>query len=276
MLRFTQLLLCVSLLLGASTVSSDSIKFELPPESLAQWYKPLNKRQVWLHTMFRLRREMQAVEEYVAAGDRVHVEKWAHRLIEDYNSIATMVPEWRDELEPIWVEKLQHAATTGDFEMVTLSLKKLNHSCRACHDSYQAQSVLLYRVPDYQALKVSDGEQGELSYADLMDQLSLTINRIKIAIEDRQWQAAQRASAQFEQRLGLLQQSCSACHKEPQPEERILGEKSQQLLRSLSQQIEQQAAKPAASMLGKAAVAICARCHGVHRTLGDLKHLFEQ
>ena len=40
----------------------------LPPTSLAQWYKPANKRQVWLHNMFKLRRELQAVVEYASSA----------------------------------------------------------------------------------------------------------------------------------------------------------------------------------------------------------------
>lgn len=273
---FTSLSLCLGLLLNASAVQSETIQFELPPDSLAQWYKPANKRQVWLHTMFRLRREMQAVENYLAEGDGEHVQKWSQRLIKDYSSIAKMVPEWRDELELEWLEKLRESAKSSDFEMVSLSLKKLRHSCRSCHDSYQAQTVLLYRVPNYLELKISGPDHREVSYPDLMDQLSLAINQIKIAIEDREWQTAQHAVVLLNQRLDLLQQSCGNCHKEPLSTERILGKKSRQLLHLLSQQVKQKSAKSAASTLGKTAVAICAKCHGIHRTLGDLKRRFKR
>ena len=40
-----------------------------PPASLEKWYKPANERQVWLHTMFRLRREMQAISEYAEKNE---------------------------------------------------------------------------------------------------------------------------------------------------------------------------------------------------------------
>ena len=45
------------------------VSLKKPPASLEQWYKPANKRQVWLHTMFRLRREMQAIAEYAKQDD---------------------------------------------------------------------------------------------------------------------------------------------------------------------------------------------------------------
>ena len=47
-----------------------------PPASLAQWYKPENERQVWLHNMFKLRREMQAIRLYSDNKDAKHQDKW--------------------------------------------------------------------------------------------------------------------------------------------------------------------------------------------------------
>ena len=59
-----------------------------PPASLAQWYKSDNKRQVWLHNMFKLRREMQAVRLYFDNNDAKHLEKWAPLLSEHYLKIG--------------------------------------------------------------------------------------------------------------------------------------------------------------------------------------------
>ncbi len=69
------------------------IVLKKPPASIAQWYKPQNKRQVWLHTMFKLRREMQAVEIYAKIQDAEKLQKWAAKLNQDYHKIAKMVPE---------------------------------------------------------------------------------------------------------------------------------------------------------------------------------------
>jgi hypothetical protein len=276
MSRFSRLLLCLSLLFSASVVWSGGVQLELPPASLAQWYKPANKRQVWLHTMFRLRREMQAVEQYAAERDQVHVKKWGQRLAKDYSSIADMVPEWREELELDWLDTLKEAITSSDFERVSFALKKLRHSCHSCHDSYQAQTVLLYRVPDYHELKFAGPEQGEVTYPDLMERLSLAVNQIKISIDDQAWQKARNAVVTLEGQLDVLRLSCAGCHKASQPEQQILGEESRQLLTLLDRQIEQKLVKPTASTLGKLAVAVCAKCHGIHRTLGDLKHRIEK
>ena len=73
--------------------AGDTVSLDVPPASLEQWYKPANKRQVWLHTMFRLRREMQAIGEYAEQNDRAAMDKWIKRLEKDYKKIADMVPE---------------------------------------------------------------------------------------------------------------------------------------------------------------------------------------
>jgi len=61
------------ILASISTLASaeESIHLTKPPASLAQWYKPQNKRNVWQHNMFKLRREIQAVKEYVYEYDAV-------------------------------------------------------------------------------------------------------------------------------------------------------------------------------------------------------------
>ena len=85
--------------------ASGEVSLKKPPASLEEWYKPANKRQVWLHTMFRLRREMQAIAEYAkqiepAANNQVVMQKWIKRLQKDYNKIADMVPESTLRLTP--------------------------------------------------------------------------------------------------------------------------------------------------------------------------------
>ena len=53
------------------------VSLSVPPVSIAQWYKPENRRQQFLHTMFSLRRSMQAIEEYVVLEDKNSVERWS-------------------------------------------------------------------------------------------------------------------------------------------------------------------------------------------------------
>ena len=244
----------------------------MPPASLAQWYKPANQRQVWLHTMFKLRREMQAVTEYLALEDQPRLQKWAGRLREHYLGIGKMVPEWRDELEAPVVEELAAAAAAGDFGKAAGAVRKLRLSCRSCHRDYRAVAAAMYRAPDFGKVAVEDSETLEMeSMEDVMNRLSLLVNRMKIASEDDRMPAAADALTQLRQRLDDLGVSCEKCHSDAAPRERILGGATRLSLEHIEQGIEQNDKKSIGRNLGELAVQACARCHGVHRTLSDLK-----
>lgn len=260
------------LLLSQSVQAENEKNLALPPESLAQWYKPANKRQVWLHTMFRLRREMLAVSDYTALEDIQRLKKWSDRLAQDYRKIGEMVPEWQDELELEKMATLQKAAGQGDLAQVAKAYRKLGLSCRSCHREYRAIVAALYRTADFSAIQVEDPESlEELPYKKVMQRLSLQINRIKIASEDGRKQTAVNALRNLRQSLGDLGQSCEQCHKDEVPLERILGAEMEKSLAALEQGIESADIKETGHTLGTLAVQVCARCHGVHRTLYDLK-----
>ncbi len=244
----------------------------LPPDSLAKWYKPDNKRQVWLHNMFKLRREMQAVTEYLALEDQPRLQKWAERLAEHYLKIGEMVPEWRDELEAPIAGALTDAAAAGDFERAAGAVRKLGLSCRSCHRDYRAVAAAIYRAPDFSKVSVEDSETLEMEpMEDVMNRLSLLVNRIKIASEDDRMPAAADALTQLGRRLSDLGASCDGCHSDEAPRERILGNATRSSMERIGQGIERNDKKFIGRNLGELAVQACARCHGVHRTLFDLK-----
>ena len=255
---------------GTAQAEAETINLELPPASLAQWYKPENKRQVWLHTMFRLRREMQAVKEYARQKDVIGTKKWGERLTKSYRSIPEMVPEWKNEVRLDWADILETAAQQGNFKKVLRAHNKLNASCNLCHQDFQALAAALYRSPDFSEHKIAFKGK-TVHYDRFMELLSSTLNRIKIAIEDQRPQIAKHALKQLKTQLQALGGNCSKCHQDEIPKERILGEATQKLLKGLEESIRNKQPKQAGRFLGKAAVAICARCHGVHRTLSDLK-----
>ncbi|QFY89546.2 cytochrome c [Magnetovirga frankeli] len=244
------------------------------PDSLAQWYRPNNKRQVWLHSMFALRRELQAVSEYSQGGEWVLASKWGERLAEHYLSLAEMVPEWRDELDLANLKRMRQALAEQDSSELRPALRRLGQSCQGCHGDYRALAAARYRAADFHGLEIIPAEGEAIAFKDLMGQLSLEVNRIKIASEDARWPAAQQALGQLRGRLQLLEGACSNCHgKDPVPVERILGQASQEALGELDQALRQQDAKNSGRHLGQASVMICARCHGVHRSLYDLNRL---
>lgn len=244
----------------------------IPPASLEQWYKPANKRQVWLHTMFRLRRSMQAVSQYAALEEPELLAKWSESLVKDYRSIGDMVPEWRDELELEWADRLLTSAKAMDVDALARAQRKLGSSCSGCHKEYRAVTAALYRAPDFSMIQVEDQEtMEELSYEDTMQGLSTSMNRIVIALADQRLKDAQTARAQLIARLNNLGGSCAACHQDESLREQVLGQPSMDKLEQLGKLIEANKIKESQKSIGEIAVTICASCHGTHRTLSDLR-----
>ncbi len=270
-------LLTALLLIGAAIIAPSSLGageegIVLPslPPSLGRWYKPANKRQVWLHTMFALRREMQAVSEYLDSGDWGHARAWAERLAGHYERIGEMVPEWREQLDPDELVALRAALKRRDTARARRALRALSHGCDACHRDYRALAAARYRVPTYRDRRVTvHGET--LTYPALMARLSVRLNRIKIAAMDGRKADARGAFMELRTLLDALGGDCAACHRQdPVPRERILGDGARALLDRLEQALSG-AETDSGRLLGEMAVTVCARCHGLHRTLADLR-----
>ncbi len=210
--------------------------------------------------------------EYTALSDRDRLIKWSKRLEKDYKSIADMVPEWRDELELKWADRLVTAAEKMDAEGIASAQRKLLTSCRGCHSEYRAVTAALYRAPDFSKTIVEDQETlEEMSYGDTMGGLTTSMNRIVIALADERIEAAQTAREQLAARLENLAGSCASCHQDESAQQRILGETTQKELDQLGQLIDSRKIKDSQKKIGHIAVSVCARCHGSHRTLSDLR-----
>jgi len=263
------------LLFGIALPSAGSAEerwLPLPPASIGEWYKPKNERQVWLHTMFALRREMQAVAEYGASGERALLQKWSERFVTHYRKIAEMVPEWRDELDYEALQQLQDAVGQGASDGVAAALKTIGRSCSACHREYRATTAMIYRTPDFGEIRVQgDADEPARDYPEVMEELSTLVNRIKIASEDGRHGAGLEALALLNRRLDQLSTSCGECHRDEYPKSRILGELTRESLVGLEQGLKQGDRKLAGRSLGSAAVYACARCHAIHRAPYDMR-----
>ncbi|MDH5610901.1 MAG: hypothetical protein OEY66_00405 [Gammaproteobacteria bacterium] len=256
----------------SSVYAGDSVSLDVPPASLEKWYKPANKRQVWLHTMFALRREMQAISEYAEQKDKPGMEKWISRLEKHYSKIADMVPEWKKEIKPRLLSELKMFAEKGDMYRVAKTLKMIQRTCDDCHSSYQPLVVAMYRSPHYEDIKVKDINGALESFSDNMENLSDSVNRILIALDDNHKTTALQASQNLVSQLQNLGESCNRCHKDDEyPRERILGEVTQQRFAKLKSDISAGRVKDSQDLMGEIAVTVCARCHNTHRIVNDLR-----
>jgi len=249
------------------------VNLDTPPASLEKWYKPANKRQVWLHTMFRLRREMQAIAEYAEQNNQPGMEKWISRLEKDYIKIADMVPEWEKAIKPRLLPELEMFAEKGDTYRVGQTLKMIQRTCDDCHIDYQPLVTAIYRSPHYDEIKVKDINGKPQSFEDNMEDLSKSVNRILIALDDGHKTVALQASQILAEQLKHLGDSCNSCHKEDTyPRERILGKTTRQHFESLQASINEERIKDSQKLMGEIAVSVCARCHNTHRIVYDLRN----
>lgn len=268
-LHFMLLLVLMS---GLALAQDTSRTLPLPPDSLAQWYPPANQRQVWLHTMFSLRRSMQAVGEYNALGDSKLAARWAERFAQDYKRLAAMVPEWQDEIEEAQADRLVAAARQGDSDGMTRALQRLGTTCRSCHNENRAIVTLVYRMPDYRDITVENSDtMEELPYPQHMERLGTLMNRVKIAQEDGRHGVAQTAGRSFIAGVKDLSNSCGACHKDEAPRERIFGPAIQQALTTLDKELQQNNRKGTDEALGTLGAYACGRCHSIHKNSAELR-----
>ncbi len=242
-----------------------------PPQSIGQWYKPENKRQVWLHTMFRLRREVVAIETYALAEDSPNLNKWAGMLDKDYQKIASMVPEWAPRLDLDTLAAVQNAAGEGRYKEVIAALGKLNDTCRSCHADFRTVTAALYRAPDFSGMKVADGKP----LNEHMAALSRHVNHIKIAIDDGRDGDAMTAFSNLKTGLDELGGTCVKCHnklgQKIYPDPTLSG-----AIAKLEESLRTGNLKSKGRSLGMVAVLACAQCHGTHRLAFDAKVLYSQ
>jgi hypothetical protein len=240
---------------------------KLPPDSLAQWYKPENKRQVWLHNMFKLRREMQAVEMYASQQQAEPLALWMDRLVTHYRQIREMVPEWSSRLDHITLNDLMQAQQTEQFAQIEPLLSDLRQSCDSCHSQFRAVTAMLYRAPNFEELRVKTS----LPLLESMASLNVEVNNIKIAIGEQDRPGAMDSLHALKVGMREMSTLCENCHTfSPQvyPNEAI-----SRAVDELQVALNTADAKQQSEALGVLAVKACASCHGTHRLAYDASRL---
>lgn len=247
-----------------------AIIIKTPPTELTQWYKPENKRQVWLHNMFKLRREMQAVQYYAETKDNEHLSKWALDLKVHYLKIAEMIPRWNKKLDVSSLTSLETTVDNQDYKGVLAAVNKLQNSCDSCHNDYQAITALTYRTPDFSMIEI----EPSVSFNSHMETLIKQVNQIKIASKDGMSDLAISSLTDLKQGMHKLGQVCTDCHKKdkkPYPNEQM-----NKTLLSLENSLKKGTLKEQGMDLGTLAVQACARCHGTHRLAYGTKVLLSK
>lgn len=258
--------LLIILLGGVLFIHKDKVSLvKMPPESLAQWYKPQNKRQVWLHNMFKLRRELQAIGYYSNRAEKALMQKWVAQFSEHYKKIADMVPQWQSEVDLESLALLEKNAEEADYKGISIVLKNLKANCNSCHEDYRSTTAALYRAPDFEVLEIN----ADITFKNHMKELIVDVNLIKVSAVDNNVDEALLSLERLKSNMNLLGNSCSNCHIK---DTRLYPDETmQQSLVSLENKLSTGTLREQGEELGNLAVIACARCHGTHRITYDAK-----
>ena len=272
-MRWTHFIFLQCLLLlaigGIGYIHKDRvIIIKKPPVSLEQWYKPENKRQVWLHNMFKLRREMQAVKFYADNNDEERLKKWLARLSEHYLKIGEMVPEWGEKLDLDILASLQQHAESRDYFGVSSVLNDLDDRCESCHADYRMVTASMYRAPDFSLMEINPSAP----LNEHMQTLTEQVNQIKIASEDAMIDVALSTLSNLKKGVNELGKTCSNCHKKGTMI--YPGNDIEKTIAKLDKVLRTGTLKEQGRELGTLAVMACARCHGTHRLAFDVRTTF--
>lgn len=242
---------------------------KLPPASIAQWYKPEHKRQAWLHNMFKLHREMQAIEYYASTGNEKLLAHWSESLNEHYQKIREMVPEWDGRLDQAAIKSLLKLQQAGSFTQIPGALEVVQESCNACHQQFRAVTASLYRAPDFSSLQLNEADTLKTS----MQSLNAKINTIKISMQAGDQSRALTALEILRTGMDEMGTLCENCHTfspKAYPDDEMLNS-----LDTLQVQLTLGSLKQQGKALGELAVGACAQCHGTHRISYDTRVLLE-
>ncbi len=270
------LILFVAMMFATALSAQEVVEIEIAPDSLRQWYKPENKRNVWQHNMFKLRRELQAVQSYAAEENWALSRKWAEGFAEHYRKIADMVPEWKEELRLEASDNLVQAVQQHDSDALQKALRRLRKNCKSCHKSFRDTVALTYRAPDFSNHEIIDEQGNRYSYQEYMEVLMRNLNSVVIANSDENYDIALDSLSALRSGMNQLGNSCATCHeKAPEAREYYLGTKTDSLLNTLQQSLVDRQTKDIGQNIGALAVHACAKCHGVHRIAADMRNLLE-
>jgi hypothetical protein len=233
------------------------------PDSLQQYYK--GRRNQYALSMIELGRLMGASFEEAYAKNYDYSLKLFKLFEEQYDKVSQMVPEWdyyfpKGPLQE--TKKLIEQKSPP--ERIRKSTKNIEYICTNCHiyEMFKVQSTFHWKK--FSKISIVNQEGEEVSFHNVMIQLSNKLAVIPTTIQRNDFEAAQLHFKDLSNNFTFLEMSCNRCHY--QPREYFVDQRVKAHWYQIGGLIRHKKTDPAAykKLVDQVYEQSCIPCHRVH------------
>lgn len=192
-----------------------SAQTELPVAELAPHFRGGSEGHEYTLAMLELGMRMGAATTAALRDDRERALAALKSFREQQAAVAKMVPSWKGMFRDANIVELEAAVNSrADVAARRKIVTRIEKTCTACHARYMFPVQALYRWGNFASATVS-GEQGGMSFHQLMLDLANTLGAVRGDIEAGQLPQARVAYKQLLERFSSMEQLCANCHDQP-------------------------------------------------------------
>lgn len=202
----------VGLLLLAARGSAQT---ELPVAELDPHFQGGREGHAYTLAMLELGMRMGAATTAALRDDRERALAALKSFHAQHTAVAKMVPSWKDQFRDSAIVELEAAVTArADVATRRKIVMRVEKSCTTCHARFMFPVQSRYRWGNFASASVP-GEQGGLSFHQLMLDLANSLGAVRGDVEAGQLANAQVAFKQLMDRFNTMEQLCVNCHDQP-------------------------------------------------------------
>jgi hypothetical protein len=204
--------LAVGLLVVASRSAAQA---DLPVAELDPHFRGGREGHAYTLAMLELGMRMGAATTAALRDDRERALAALKSFREQHAAVAKLVPSWKELFRPSTIAELEAAVTAkADLPTRRKIVGRIEQSCTTCHARYMFPVQARYRWGTF-ANAVVPGEQGPLTFHQLMLDLANSLGAVRGDVEAGQLAEAQVAFKQLSDRFNTMEQLCVNCHDQP-------------------------------------------------------------
>jgi hypothetical protein len=210
--RSVRLALAVGFLVVAGRAAA---QVDLPVAELDPHFRGGREGHAYTLAMLELGMRMGAATTAALRDDRERALAALKSFKEHHAAVAKLVPSWKDQFRPSAITELE-SAVAGKADLATRRklVTRIEQSCTTCHARYMFPVQARYRWGSFATASVP-GEEGVLSFHQLMLDLANSLGAVRGDVEAGQIAEAQTAYKRLTDRFNTMEQLCVNCHDQP-------------------------------------------------------------